>query len=308
MLISAALNAETATRTAESTRVTTASVQPDPIARDTPDWREMGRRKVSNGSSSAATAPPIDVAGIDDPGVRAVATTVLDIVARDIQHRLIPPPSGLKLEAKSCGENAEHLAYWNRDRKAIGLCSELIQDRRKAEASYRERKAERYFYGRENRASSDRFSSYDAGQSLLFIAYHELGHALVDIYDLEVGGNEEIAVDGFATWWAVQGGLAGAAVHGAMTFDQFGVLEDQNPYSAVSDIHGRSADRYRNIACWIMGAGHPVPKHFSYDLQSSVEFCRTAYRNLDQQWTGAFDVYDPEVYGDAPPTYPQHTP
>lgn len=283
------------TTTAASTVVPTGGVQADSHSRDTSAKGQTGQRNDWRGIRGAVVASPsIEVDSIEDSAVRTIATHVLSTVARELQHRFVRPPAGLRLEAKSCGENTQHPAYWERGRKAIGLCLELIRDRLQAETSFRKRQAEGSFYGPYGERANDRFATYDAEQSLLFIAYHELGHALVDINDLKVEGNEEITVDGFATWWAIQGGVADAAVHGAMAFDQFGILEDRSPYDFAKDIHGRSADRYRNIACWLVGAGHRVPEHFLRDLRGSPEsVCRTAYQSLAQQWTDALHVEHP---------------
>jgi hypothetical protein len=237
-------------------------------------------------SVRALDAPPVRVEGIEDAGVRGVAHDVLNAVARDVQQWFDPVPSDLRLEATTCGPDALHLAYWDSNRRTIGLCSELIADLQEAQQIHEELNAERHLYADENQALIKRYQTYQAVQGILFIAYHELGHALVDLYELQIESNEEIAVDGFATWWAIERGTPEIAVQGAITFDQFGLIEHENPFVEYSELHGPSADRYRNIACWLVGAGQDVPDHFREDAEErGAAACREEYDGLARKWT-----------------------
>lgn len=251
-------------------------------------WQERGPIWDDAGLANPAASPPaIRVYGIDDAGLRAIAKGVLNTVAADVDRRLGVLSPGLALEATSCGAAPEHLAYWDRARTTVVVCSELIEELQKAEAIHEELNAERHRYGGENQALIERYVGYDAAESVLFIAYHELGHAVIDMYNLEVPGNEEHAADAFATWWTIEGGAPRTAVQGAMTFDQFGMIEAQDPHVRHSELHGPSAERYQNIACWLVGAGREVPAYFMEDVQRlRPSPCTEEYRRLDEQWTG----------------------
>jgi hypothetical protein len=93
--------------------------------------------------------------------------------------------------------------------------------------------------------------------TLRFVMLHELGHGLVDLYQIPVLGREEDAADRFATWWmspdgAEDGTDAIAAVEWWMASGQQSDLNrGQLPWW---DEHGMDEQRGFQIACLLYGA------------------------------------------------------
>ncbi|MCB1612651.1 MAG: hypothetical protein KDI60_12985 [Xanthomonadales bacterium] len=93
--------------------------------------------------------------------------------------------------------------------------------------------------------------------TLRFVMLHELGHGLVDLYQIPVLGREEDAADRFATWWmspdgAENGTDAVAAVEWWMASgQQSGLKREQLPWW---DEHGMDEQRGFQIACLLYGA------------------------------------------------------
>ncbi|WGM37982.1 DUF4344 domain-containing metallopeptidase [Caulobacter sp. NIBR1757] len=94
--------------------------------------------------------------------------------------------------------------------------------------------------------------------TLRFVILHELGHGLVDLYDLPVLGREEDAADRFATFWMSPDsqGEDGTDAVAAMEWwlasaRQSDITRDQLPWW---DEHGMDEQRAYQIACLLYGA------------------------------------------------------
>jgi hypothetical protein len=175
-------------------------------------------------------------------------------------------PATVTITLAQCGEAN---AYYQPETKTVSLCYELIDeysDMFLADAHSKQEKE-------------------DAGEAIagatMFTLYHELGHALIDVYDLPVTGREEDAVDQLATILLVEGGEDGeaAALNGALSFlsdeedsaddtaeaddsaeaDDETVADDADAEAeevddtAYWDEHSLGEQRFYNIICWIYG-------------------------------------------------------
>jgi hypothetical protein len=91
----------------------------------------------------------------------------------------------------------------------------------------------------------------------LFILFHELGHALVDIYDLPITGKEEDAVDQLATLLLVEdGGDEGivSAIYAAAFFWRLGKEgPTERKKLLLWDEHSLGEQRFFNIMSWLYG-------------------------------------------------------
>ncbi len=94
--------------------------------------------------------------------------------------------------------------------------------------------------------------------TLRFVILHELGHGLVDLYDLPVLGREEDAADRFATFWMSPDsqGEDGTDAVAAMEWwlasaKQSDATREQLPWW---DEHGMDEQRAYQIACLLYGA------------------------------------------------------
>ena len=139
-----------------------------------------------------------------------------------------------------------------------------------------------------------------------FIFYHELGHALTDIFDLPVVGKEEDAVDQFATLFVAENrepGREEIAESGALVFwwlvpltpentgigfaDYFRVVASQ---SAYADEHGLGQQRFYNIVCLLYGnnpqryKGYFVPNQMMRIDPQRQPFCKNEYAKVRRRW------------------------
>jgi hypothetical protein len=90
--------------------------------------------------------------------------------------------------------------------------------------------------------------------ALTFMFFHELGHALVHIFDLPITGREEDSVDQLATVMLLD--LDGGdlmAIHGANAFKLMGSDELDVKDLPYWDVHSLNEQRYYNVLCWVYG-------------------------------------------------------
>lgn len=125
--------------------------------------------------------------------------------------------------------------------------------------------------------------------ALVFAFYHELGHALIDIYDLPATGREEDAVDQLATvmlletWEGEDSELA--ILSSAEWFDLDASESEDEP--DMADEHALDEQRYYNLVCWIYGSD---PEYFSdvaddWELpEARAERCEDEYQRMSHAW------------------------
>ncbi len=101
------------------------------------------------------------------------------------------------------------------------------------------------------RTLQQRFDTQDSLEVFRFIFLHELGHALIDQFDLPVIGGEEDAADALATVLLIEGGEASrAAVLAGVNFFDLYRSGFSNNWAAD---HAVGPQRMFNLVCW--GAG-----------------------------------------------------
>lgn len=94
----------------------------------------------------------------------------------------------------------------------------------------------------------------DAYLTNYFILFHELGHSLVDVYQLPITGKEEDAVDQLAAIILINSSDNGIkAVKAASNFFK---SHDPETYSRfeLSDVHSLDIQRFYNLVCLIYGS------------------------------------------------------
>ena len=129
----------------------------------------------------------------------------------------------------------------------------------------------------------------EVGQ-FLWVALHEFGHAIFDIFDLSIFGHEEDAADNFATYIMLQFGKEPARrLIGGAAWAWRAYLGDykKNPLlqkriAAFADEHGLPEQRFYNLLCIAYGA---YPAYF-IDLKDylpptrSLSSCAREYQTL----------------------------
>ena len=120
-----------------------------------------------------------------------------------------------------------------------------------------------------------------------FVLFHEIGHALVDQWDLPVLGREEDAVDAFSTIFMTEfvpnGGQI--ALWGADFFDFLGRNHGRYGRIDFADEHSLDSQRAYSIACWVYGSS---PKKYGglerILPRSRLVRCPSEYAQLKKAW------------------------
>jgi hypothetical protein len=152
-------------------------------------------------------------------------------------------PRDVEVTLRECGEAN---AYYEADSRRISLCYELV-----------DYYSQVFFADTETEEDEAEAGEAVAGATL-FTLLHELGHALIDLWDLPITGREEDAVDQLATIILLEGGEDGetAALNGADAFwgaEEEGESADEEEMS-FWDEHSLGEQRYYNIVCWSYGS------------------------------------------------------
>jgi len=154
-------------------------------------------------------------------------------------------PKDIEVTLRECGEAN---AYYESDSRRISLCYELV-------AYY----ASVFFTDAETDEDQETAGEAVAGATL-FTLFHELGHALIDVWDLPITGREEDAVDQLATIILLEGGEDGetAALNGAASFwgeeEESEEGEEEEGELSFWDEHSLGEQRFYNIVCWSYGS------------------------------------------------------
>ncbi len=208
-----------------------------------------------------------DASGYEELEEWAVALTGYEI---DILNEVLKLPYDVPVRHEVCGfENA----YW--DGQGITFCYEMIAVivivYYTAVPDITDAELEEAVYA-----------------TWLFVLYHEVGHGVVDVYDLPVVGGGEDAADGFATVMLVESGWPDAVVYAGF-FWVF--LEDAlgSDTPAYADEHSLNYQRFYNLECWVYGSN---PAEYEWlldrfpDLATRAEGgrCEVEYADLASAW------------------------
>lgn len=129
--------------------------------------------------------------------------------------------------------------------------------------------------------------------NLLGIFYHELGHALIDVLQLPVFGQEEDAAD-VASILLIDGFYAEEDAQ-ALAYDAaFGFLAEAEFVGDVTywDVHGPDEQRFYNTVCLFYGGNPDAREDFAIDLglpEERAESCPEEYQLALDSWGPAFD-------------------
>ncbi|MFF2779776.1 DUF4344 domain-containing metallopeptidase [Streptomyces sp. NPDC058052] len=193
-------------------------------------------------------------------------------------------PRDVPLRAAGC---AEPNPFWDRRTGRITYCYGFVPDARKVFAALDTDGAP----ARRTAAADEDVVGLSNG-----VLFHELGHALVDLYDLPVTGREEDAVDQLAVLLLASGderhtdyAISAINAWGAM----WQASEGGDPgVAAYSDVHSLDGQRFFNWACWLYGSD---PERFAdaVDAEGNPDgvlprdraaLCPAEYRRIDSSW------------------------
>ena len=134
----------------------------------------------------------------------------------------------------------------------------------------------------------------------LFIFLHEMGHALINHYDLPITGLEEDAVDQLAVGILAENDQFDALVASALFFKEKrgggGLFTDK---ALFSDVHSLDEQRYYNILCWAYGKD-PVTYEGAMTKgglpEGRAKGCKAEYNQLLKSWSTILEPYtNPKV-------------
>ncbi len=231
---------------------------------------------AASAQSVSANYQPIEQ--IRDPTLRLLQgdwqrNRILENMAEQFSRRFsLSHP--LKIGLGECGSPN---AFYRSDAKIIVLCLDLITD----------------LAARLSRDPSTRNLERESVQNiiagaLVFIVFHEMGHAIIDLESIPVLGRNEDAADAISTYLILQEpGLAESGVAG-------GIFFFSKPTSAVpgffsqkhmSGEHALNPQRAVNLACAAYGKD---PARFVWAMRAAqvsnerAGRCATEYAQLDR--------------------------
>ena len=131
--------------------------------------------------------------------------------------------------------------------------------------------------------------------TLLFIFYHELGHALINIHDLPATGREEDAVDQLSTIILLEADEKGEE---AVLYASSWFLSRANKIdfdeSVFADEHALDAQRFYNLACWVYGKNPQTSSYLvedGYLPEERAERCEAEYTKISNSWDTLLEPY-----------------
>ena len=130
------------------------------------------------------------------------------------------------------------------------------------------------------RASEEKAAFIEA--NILSIFYHELGHAVIDLMDVPIFGQEEDAADVMAVLlidWLYEEETAQAIAYDSA----FGYINDPEQTEEVPywDLHGPDEQRFYNHVCLFYGANPEDREELAADLGLPDERAETCPEEYD---------------------------
>jgi hypothetical protein len=139
-----------------------------------------------------------------------------------------------------------------------------------------------------------------------FIFYHELGHALIDIFGIPFTGREEDAVDQFSTMLLLNSNDVGAALAGANFFYKFASVTELNEL-VFWDEHSLDQQRFSDIVCLVYGSdpetydfllqrdtkGFLLSSDQGYLPKERADRCYEEYKDISNSWSTLIASYVP---------------
>lgn len=119
--------------------------------------------------------------------------------------------------------------------------------------------------------------------------YHEVGHAVIDIYKPVLTGKNEDAADQISTYILLDGGDEGEkfALSGAEDFGrEAGEDNDLNELS-FADTHSLGQQRFYNIVCWVYGQNEEKYGHLVEQgtlPENRAGRCKEEYDTMARSW------------------------
>lgn len=133
--------------------------------------------------------------------------------------------------------------------------------------------------------------------NVLGIFYHELGHALIDLEDVPIFGQEEDAADVFSVVMTVlafeEDHALNLAYDYALGFDaEAQARDDAGDEIAWWDVHGPDEQRFYNTVCLFHGSNPDVFDDYAEDMglpEERADYCEFEYEQAENAWAEVLD-------------------
>jgi len=213
-------------------------------------------------------------------------------------------PYDVEIVAQECNEVN---AFYDPESKQIVMCYELVDD--VFDMYY-------YFYGEEPSFDMDEMQTYSY-DVLNFIFFHEVGHALIDVYQLPITGLEENVADQFAalmlsyTYYEETGdySLGQEMLYnvGTWFYNEHYYWNEVYPQEMTSmdntfeyDIpywgnHNLDMQRFYNISCYAYGSDVKYSQYLIDDgwlPEERAQNCEWEYYQMDRNWSILLKDFD----------------
>lgn len=196
----------------------------------------------------------------------------------DDSNKHLALPLDIQVIFKECNGKDEDPtnAFYNPEDNSITLCYGMVK------------KSEDLF-------KDDEKSEKDLQEAVLgstaWTFYHEMGHALIDVYKIAHTGKEEDAADELSTYILINGGDEGekAALDGAEDFYREASEDNDIGEEEFADSHSLNKQRFYNVVCWVYGAN---TEKYAYLTEGDepvlpkgrAELCADEYQRIAKAW------------------------
>jgi hypothetical protein len=201
-------------------------------------------------------------------------------------------PEDIGVVGAPCGDAN---AYWDPTSRAMIVCYELFDLM--------------YAMFRDDAQSDEELFNEIFGATR-FIFYHELGHALIDIFSIPFTGREEDAVDQFSTMLLLDGNDVNSALAGANFFYKFASVTELEELVFWGE-HSLDQQRFYDIVCLVYGSD---PETYDFLLQRDTkgfllstdqgylpkeraDRCYEEYKDISTSWSTLIAAYVPSKDG-----------
>ena len=136
-----------------------------------------------------------------------------------------------------------------------------------------------------NAGYAENDASSGALQMWYWVFFHEVGHALVDLFDLPITGLEEDAVDQFSTLVTISAGVPEVSEWAAAYWAA--VDDGATTRPELADEHSLGWQRLYNILCWVYGSdptGRAYLLDLVPDLAQRAERCPWEFQQMLDSW------------------------
>jgi Putative metallopeptidase len=212
----------------------------------------------------------------------------LESLVKDL-NKNIALPYDIGVVAAPCDQPN---AYWAPEQKTLVVCYELFEQLSEAFRSS---------------AKSDQDLLDSVFGAVEFVFYHELGHALIDTFDIPFTGRQEDAVDQFSSIILMSQGKASSAFSGASYFFITGQSGSNTPFW---DEHSLDQQRFYDIVCLVYGSdpqtydnlllrekGFGLGGSEGYLPKQRAAKCPQDYKDISSSWDRLISAYVPAVGG-----------